>query len=755
MLQNKSTAIKLLALLTILVSHATGQVPIDPDPFWQSGEAGMYSTGMIWRDCNNDGYIDVFFSNGNDMALASNTIYISQYGTLPGGASWFSTNAEYSGHCAVGDIDDDGFPDFAVANYLGTGGFSTAGLSNLYFNSNGLPHTTPDWYTGDSIYSFSCALGDVDGDGDLDLAFATGEGYYTKKQRDLIYFNVNGVLQTVPGWQSTMLTEGMDITWGDVDNDGDLDLAFCYDDVAAAVYYNSSGTLETSPTWQSNDVEPANTLIFGDVNGDGWLDLIIAYNNQGGGGGYYRVYYNDGAGSLNPNYGWQSSNGGYGSALSLYDYDNDGDDDLAAGRWWDRPRVYENLGNTFTSAPVWQANLSTVVEELAWIDIDADGVEMRADTIHPPPSRKLFYVKHHPLYSIDSVIVDGSPLNDADYCLDLVSGWISLAQAPVSDVIIYYQYSFKNDLTVANWDVYNIAYGNTNPPFVEFYADTTFGWAPLTVQFTDSSVGASNWLWRFGDGDSSTVQNPLHSFYVGGAYDIYLENVQPDGWHNRTQMKMIAVLADTLWFEDISSAVSIGDTLRVPIYLRNAHPMVHFVLPVTWNGPVGLQYLYFDTAGCRSNYFERVQLVGIDPANRKLVFDLVPDYGGGAPPLQPGWGTIINLYFTHISGLGNDIFDTTTLASKSLYLDAGYVEYQPFVDIGEVSVVALCGDVDGDGNGPNVADLTYLVDYLFFAGPPPPVIAAADVNGDSSINVVDLTYLVDYMFFSGPPLNCP
>jgi len=68
----------------------------------------------------------------------------------------------------------------------------------------------------------------------------------------------------------------------------------------------------------------------------------------------------------------------------------------------------------------------------------------------------------------------------------------------------------------------------------------------------------------------------------------------------------------------------------------------------------------------------------------------------------------------------------------------------------------VCGDVDGDGTGPNVADLTYLVDYLFRNGPAPPEPLAADVDGSGGgPNVADLTYLVDYLFRNGPDPTCP
>ena len=73
--------------------------------------------------------------------------------------------------------------------------------------------------------------------------------------------------------------------------------------------------------------------------------------------------------------------------------------------------------------------------------------------------------------------------------------------------------------------------------------------------------------------------------------------------------------------------------------------------------------------------------------------------------------------------------------------------------------VGIRGNVDGDaGDNVNVADLTFLVDYLFRGGPAPDCQEEANVDGDAgeNVNVADLTYLVDYLFRGGPPPpSCP
>lgn len=68
----------------------------------------------------------------------------------------------------------------------------------------------------------------------------------------------------------------------------------------------------------------------------------------------------------------------------------------------------------------------------------------------------------------------------------------------------------------------------------------------------------------------------------------------------------------------------------------------------------------------------------------------------------------------------------------------------------------VCGDVDGNGSGPDISDLVYLVTYMFGGGPAPSNMSAADVNGDGTgPDISDLVYLVSYMFQAGDPLNCP
>jgi PKD repeat protein len=57
----------------------------------------------------------------------------------------------------------------------------------------------------------------------------------------------------------------------------------------------------------------------------------------------------------------------------------------------------------------------------------------------------------------------------------------------------------------------------------EFVASPTAGYEPLTIQFADSSKGnPTGWYWDFGDGSSSTAQNPSHTYYSDNSYDVFL-----------------------------------------------------------------------------------------------------------------------------------------------------------------------------------------------------------------------------------------
>jgi hypothetical protein len=66
----------------------------------------------------------------------------------------------------------------------------------------------------------------------------------------------------------------------------------------------------------------------------------------------------------------------------------------------------------------------------------------------------------------------------------------------------------------------------------------------------------------------------------------------------------------------------------------------------------------------------------------------------------------------------------------------------------------VCGDTNGDKQI-NIADVVYIINYIFKYGPAPVPAEVADVNYDGNVNVGDAVYLIGYIFKGGPEPNCP
>ena len=71
---------------------------------------------------------------------------------------------------------------------------------------------------------------------------------------------------------------------------------------------------------------------------------------------------------------------------------------------------------------------------------------------------------------------------------------------------------------------------------------TTGGPPPLLVNFTDQSAGnPTSWLWDFGDGNTSTEQNPTHTYGAAGVFDVSLTVTNPAGSNPLVQPGYITV----------------------------------------------------------------------------------------------------------------------------------------------------------------------------------------------------------------------
>ena len=80
------------------------------------------------------------------------------------------------------------------------------------------------------------------------------------------------------------------------------------------------------------------------------------------------------------------------------------------------------------------------------------------------------------------------------------------------------------------------------PPVADFVGAPTSGNAPLTANFTGQSTNApTSWSWTFGDGGSSSAQNPGHTYNNAGQYTVGLTATNAYGSNTKTKTNYITV----------------------------------------------------------------------------------------------------------------------------------------------------------------------------------------------------------------------
>ena len=328
---------------SLLAVSATSGTDSFVDSGLQLGSSNASDVAL--GDLDGDGDLDIVVAN----SLSANGIWINE------GLGDFENSGLALGEgdtvaVAIGDLTGNGLLDVVVAN---------RGESiEVYRNLGGMRFTLYSTYSYVDNYS-DIALADFNNDGLLDLVVTANGGSYLWNNVASKFDNENPLVLSE--------TPASSVAVGDVDGDGDVDLLITDDQGTANRLWLNDGAGQFSESSHQLGASDSVQAALADLDGDGDLDAVIA--NQTGD---HHVWMNDGLGAFVQAASLTNSLG-YATGVALGDLDGDGDIDAAiASSTTGGNQIWLNNGDgTFGDSALEIGDTSTFAMALG--DLDADG----------------------------------------------------------------------------------------------------------------------------------------------------------------------------------------------------------------------------------------------------------------------------------------------------------------------------------------------------------------------------------------------
>jgi uncharacterized protein (DUF2141 family) len=327
------------------------------------GSGGAWPRSVAVGDLNGDGKPDLVVTNACPVTDA--TCFQAAFPTTNGAVGvllgngdgtfqpvvTYNSGGEFPSSIVLADVNGDGKLDLIVANECIPGNCAYSGVSVRLGNGDGTFQSPVSYRSGgyqesdDDVAQSSVAVGDVNGDGKLDLvvenqcAFNTTE-YCGNGTVGVLLGNGDGSFQPAVVYDS-----GGDwpysVALGDLNGSGRLDIVVancgpidsngCGSGMVGVLMNNGKGGFQPAVLYSSGGAA-ATGIFVADVNGDGKLDLLVA--NYCGSGTIYScglgnvgVLLGNGDGTFQPAASY-SSGGDYPVALTSTDINGDGNLDI-------------------------------------------------------------------------------------------------------------------------------------------------------------------------------------------------------------------------------------------------------------------------------------------------------------------------------------------------------------------------------------------------------------------------------------------